>query len=73
MFENKRTLYKASSNSNSGPVVPTINSGCPEDREKMTPATDVAINVSDMPMKFFVLSAERRRENVKTFETSICV
>jgi len=55
----KRTLYRASSKSNNGPVVPTINSGCPENSEKMTPATDVAISVSDMPMKFFVLSAKK--------------
>lgn len=52
-------MYRASSKSNKGPVVPTINNGCPENNENMTPATDVAIKVSDIPIKFFVLSAEK--------------
>lgn len=52
------TVNSASSKSNKGPVVPTISNGCPENREKMTPDTDVATKVSDIPMKFLVLSAE---------------
>jgi len=60
-------VKSASSNSNKGPVVPTINNGCPENSEKMTPDTDVATRVSDIPMKFFVLSAEQLQENVSMF------
>jgi len=55
-------VNSASSKSNKGPVVPTISNGCPENREKMTPDTDVATKVSDIPMKFLVLSAEKLRD-----------
>lgn len=54
----KLTLYRASSKSSNGPVVPIITSGCPANSEKKTPDTDVAIRVSDIPIKFRVLSAE---------------
>lgn len=54
----KLTLYRASSKSSKGPVVPIITSGCPANSEKKTPDTDVAIRVSDIPMKFRVLSAK---------------
>lgn len=61
-------MKSASSKSNKGPVVPTISNGCPENSEKMTPDTDVATRVSDIPMKFFVLSAEKLQENVSMFK-----
>lgn len=61
-------MNSASSKSNKGPVVPTINNGCPENSEKMTPETDVAIRVSDIPIKFFVLSAKKLQEIDGTFK-----
>lgn len=59
------TLNRASSKSNKGPVVPTISNGCPANSEKITPLMAVAINVSDIPIKFLVLSAEKRRKNIQ--------
>lgn len=45
--------------------MPTINNGCPENSEKITPAMDVAIKVSDIPIKFFVLSAETLQNSIE--------
>jgi hypothetical protein len=49
-------VYKLSSNRRSGPVVPRMISGCPEKMEKINPAAEVAIRVSEIPMCFSVFS-----------------
>lgn len=64
-------MNSASSKSNKGPVVPTISNGCPENREKMTPDTDVATKVSDIPMKFLVLSAENYVKTMVCLKTRV--
>lgn len=50
------TLYKLSSNNRRGPVAPIIIRGCPENKAKSIPLAEVAIRVSEIPIKFFVLS-----------------
>lgn len=65
------TLKRLSSKSRSGPVAPTITSGCPAKSAKTTPAADVATNVSDIPIIFWVLSAVNSRDMRSNFDQSI--
>lgn len=52
-------LYKLSSKSKSGPVVPTTIIGCPDKNANSMPVRAVEISVSDIPIRLEVLSATR--------------
>lgn len=61
----KLTLYTASSKTSTGPVEPTMSSGCPEKRPKEQPAMQQPRIISDTPIHPLVFSPGHPRESTK--------
>jgi hypothetical protein len=64
-----QNFISASSNSRSGPVVPIMTNGWPASKWKIIPTRHDAINVSEIPIKFPVLS-EAKPPNVMAVESA---